>query len=363
MAQHHPVAPKMAPKNQPQTTPQVDDVRAALLHIAEVAAAFEGRGLDVRARRSTDSDVALLAGVTLLAQKHLAEQRRSQRNALLKMIMGEAAAKMAGYRKERLESYALEQGMRASLRALGFSPTQAELETLVPDDADLDPNNRDPESVKALRGPSEAAKHGLARAVGLSTGTIAEAKRRDDRVLRSSFGRVVSPMSRRDYLIELSNLADEPEPVALAALADMNESAGSALDQALGSLAHETLTERWVVHAICLDEQAAPELREIRRTFDDKVKERCAVLHLVAAILAGLPVEQDLYGHCRSYVSGLAASIAEVVLLLALALEKSDVRSAEELRLRLETVVKIDLLERTHERWRQRGSQFGVDAM
>src|SRR5260221_12878205 len=98
-------------QNTPTTSPSVQDVRVAILHFAELAAARESRGIEVNSDDSSDDDQRVVAEVTELLVTHRQRQRRQQRDAVLGMMLRALSDEYTRFRDtEALTAQDLEQG-------------------------------------------------------------------------------------------------------------------------------------------------------------------------------------------------------------------------------------------------------------
>jgi PAS domain-containing protein len=244
----------------------IEDVRTAVLHLVELAAAYEGRGVEVDEPPGIDADdTKTLREVVSALKAHRAAQRLRQRNAALRLlsdILGDAYRNFAG--NGQLTAGDLQDWVGGILRLLGVTPTDAELDDLVIDrelrpetytprkpvpkktaqgDGDRNPALRQLEhpgggradvTIRTAGGPVEAAKHTLSRAVGRSLGTIADARRSKQHSLaRHAFNRYVPRGMRAAYVRELHEALPSRaanESARLADLGDVGEPVGLVLD-------------------------------------------------------------------------------------------------------------------------------------
>jgi hypothetical protein len=226
-------------------TPTIDEIRTAALHLLELAAAYEGRGVVVAEGGSEDPGTLAKAVGVLLT--HRAEQRRRQRDAVVASL---TTAVSEDYRNfgddESKPALWLWERALGLCNELGLKATDSELGALVIDrksDDRIRPLLKD----KGTPGPVVTAEATLAEAIGLSERTVATARansrRRDTSTLvaRHAFGRWVPKETLEAYCCEVV-ASPQGEAPSLSDLATMNESHGRHLDLAIERLLRSTFT-------------------------------------------------------------------------------------------------------------------------
>jgi hypothetical protein len=250
-----------------------ETVRTALLHLAELAAAYETRGIDVADPDNSDDDTATLTRVTALLLKHREHQRRRQRNAILGMLLravGEEYRTVAA--NEELTAFDVGEKLRATLRLFGVEPTEDELnELVIPRDrtTGVDPNELDEITIKESGGPAEAAKQALARTTGLSMGTLSEAKRYQGSPNRTAFGRWITPIARDAYLrdvIDGEKTSANESTASVATTSSADEASGRRLDALFERVSRDLFTTDTGLLALLTGAPTSPGMRSCRNS-------------------------------------------------------------------------------------------------
>ncbi|MBK8994602.1 MAG: hypothetical protein IPM35_02475 [Myxococcales bacterium] len=218
--------------------PTVEEVRTAVVHLVELAAAFEGRGASLSDKPDDvqlyehfgweppvdserfDDDERCIADVVRMLTQHREKQRLRQRNAILERLLYLLDQLYTAFRDEAVPAH--ERRRRLDLTCLQF--------WISPDAESLMPREQD------LGAPMTAAKNVLEATIGLSESTFAKIRSEpqplDD--ARRPFGRWVPRHERADYVAQLHQelaATTEREPVPLWALKELDEPLGLLQDR------------------------------------------------------------------------------------------------------------------------------------
>jgi hypothetical protein len=290
--------------------PAVDDVRTAVLHLVELAAAFEGRGFplahvpgknanvyraagfDINGPAETfDADLACLMDVVHRLLRHRADQRRLQRNGIIEAAAHHFADLYRQFKESAEPDISKLETMLAEASArLGIELTEDDYVALAPDEDDI----------RAAGGPADAAREALHAAVGLSPRMLSEIKRepRPFDVFRRAFGRAVLRPERAAYAEELHDELLGSTSGARIHWADLKtngEPAGRVLDRRIEALVPELLRSAlWPAvladRGATLDQLCSDERESIAAAFARAVNvNESGVVSLHAGLVARLP--------------------------------------------------------------------------
>jgi hypothetical protein len=190
--------------------PSIEDVRAALVHFAELAAAYEGRGFDMLSHSAAETEHALdswktlthwdaaedkkaLQEATECLLKHLGKQRHMQRSGILERMLAMLSDAYREY-KVTLDRPLLRDRVRAIGGSLCFGLKDTQLDQL-----------SSPDSESLRRGPVEAAKEALSQQALMTERTLATYKADAHALhgIRLMFGRFVSMAVAERYAAEV----------------------------------------------------------------------------------------------------------------------------------------------------------------
>lgn len=266
-----------------ENLPSIQDVRTAVLHLVELAAAYESRGIEVALPHAANDadrrafakveadDRRTLEKVVELLLKHLKRSRLEQRNAI---IGAQIHALSEVYRDgTNLSAADLQKNIIDLLGLWKIEPTDEQLDELV--------KLRDGEtgSIKELGGPIDAAKNALAKSVGLSEGTVASVRRRTPfmPLPRIAFGHWVMISKRNAYMgehCEFDRNASMQHAGSLLSLREIDVTTGVVLDSTIERLTRELTTTDGLNHLV-LSSSKAPQVIEFQEQFRRRWSERC----------------------------------------------------------------------------------------
>jgi hypothetical protein len=185
-----------------QTEPTRDDVRAALLHFAELAVAFEGGGIEVvepgtpLGVPAVDADaLACLQRVVSQLRRHRERQQEAQRKRVAVRLHDELTAVYEKLR--RSPDLDLDAELSAPISKQGFQPVQIEIDDLVPDKDEL------------KGGPAMGAARTLSHFVGREWRSFFNFKkgRSSLEICRTAWRRWVPPRLARAYVSDVLGAA------------------------------------------------------------------------------------------------------------------------------------------------------------
>jgi hypothetical protein len=313
----HPVAQEMAPKKKVSRRPKggvpsVADVRTALLHLAELAAGFEGRGVTVTGAndaRDRVRDAATLTKVTALLLKHRSRQRDRQRNAVYGFLMRVLGAKYRDVRDaDDRAPLDIQDRIVEAFAPFGFELSDSDLDELVilpevalesrrtaakgrSNGAAITPiaeRELDELTIKDCFGPSEAAKATLARVLDRGLGTLGTAKREAEwlPLARVAFGHWVGSGALHEYLDERSRpTSNSAKPFAgsMSSLHDVSEAAGQILDPAVERMTRELFTTTGGLLMLVTEPPGSERVRK----WQDDFYARCSLRNALVWVLIG----------------------------------------------------------------------------
>lgn len=209
------------------------DVRTALLHLTELAAAYEGRGMGgpvregdrpevmehlgwtVQGEESFDGDLKCLEEVVHKLLRHRGKQREQQRNALLQGLSLIFWAVYRAHQAEDRTALNLQERVQAIAQAFRVAVTDGDLDELV----------MSQEEIRDNRGASESAIIGLNKVVKLSLGRIGLFKGAANplNAARRCFGRFVPRNVRARFAEEIHEDAGRVTKDVVCSFADLKE--------------------------------------------------------------------------------------------------------------------------------------------
>jgi hypothetical protein len=282
------------PRGTTASPPTVEEVRLALSHFVELAAAFEGRGVAL-AGGPRDADINTLTDVTRALLRHRAVQRRSQADLVHGLAVNVLAEAYRG--AQNGTQLDLQTRMVEEFGQLGIELSDADLDQLVvlwavdKDEARLAAIARSnptttraasdsgPEEVtiKGSGGPVEAAKKTLGSVLDRGTRTLHDVKEAVEETppMRAAFGRWIGTAERHRYVDELrASWLKEPGSAhaatllsgSLGSLKQLEEARGDVFDATVekGALAFLTTAEGLL--SIVTAESNSPALVEASAT-------------------------------------------------------------------------------------------------
>jgi hypothetical protein len=280
-AQRHSVAHEMAQRAKRSSRSiepvPAEDVRTGLWHLIELAAAYEGRGVDVGGSVD-ESDARTLNEVTRLLLKHREEQRARQRDAVQAQQLRVLEKQ---YRTVRNDGTVIPQEIQdrivGALYGLDVQLSEADLDELVilPGNVETRKSKGDPRrlrppdpaelTIKGGGGPADAARKTLAKILGRSPRTLATVKKRAGALTlaRVAFGRWVTDAAREAYIAECRDCRQEaakPSARSVRSLGEIDEASGRGLDSMMESQVLDFLTEKVFLPAL-LPNLTAPDAR------------------------------------------------------------------------------------------------------
>jgi hypothetical protein len=234
------MAPKSAARKEDEhatsdkgLTPEA--VRTAALHLLELAAAFEGRGMIV-GNAGADDQAALAEAVRALLG-HRAGQRRRQRDGTLASLVRAISEDYRHFlRNENESALWLQERVTELSRQLGFQLNDGDLDALV-----VERSSDDELAITGgiNQGPVVTAEKALAKAVNRSERTIAKARSAAQGLhpsvlfVRHAFGRWVPLEIVHAYTRELLESQRSARATGLSGLGELQEESGVPLDRAV----------------------------------------------------------------------------------------------------------------------------------
>ncbi len=270
---------------------RTEDVRLAVLHFVELAAAAEERGFVMGETWSTgDEDVRVLSDVVARLLKHRSGQRERQRNAICDLLLDDLAGLYRAVDGTDGNSCPSREDIAEVVRRVPVRATEDEIDKLViKRNADADADER---TITALRGPVEAAKEAVASLVGRSSRTLSTWRSRGLRVAaRHAFDRWVAPAVAVKYVGDVHRwyeqaLADS-ERCSLKRLNDPDAEAGHNFDAA-------ALREAWQLQELVAAhpdqwDRSFPVVEQVRHVIAERVAGEVPHLRESAMCLAETP--------------------------------------------------------------------------
>lgn len=301
-----PTAPK-TPQPEELPSPPLDPtmVRTALLHLAQLAAAYDGRGIELPEDQESEKlqlhDLRVLEDVTHQLLRHRESQLRKQRQGY---YHGLVALLTDDFRVAVKAKASAREGMRESLGTFGIRPTEGELSKLEEDlkrtisgAVDNGGSARgEARNVTDHGGAREAVKAGLERSGTHSARTLAHAVSLSSApLIRPAFRRWAPGWMVREYLLDVLEEASFTSraitPVTLKDLANPAESVVATLDAIAEAHVLRLLRARWTgwsrpdqedfkeavaVRASGLREQASRTKREVWTAVQSALNDRQA---------------------------------------------------------------------------------------
>jgi hypothetical protein len=316
----------MKPAPLPPLPPE--DVRAALVHFTELAAAFEGRGYDLSF--STDEadlvlgdqwkttmhwdpqeDEKALREVTNCLLAHLRKQRLVQRSGLFERLLAMLSDAYREHKAGTLDARHLFERVRHSCTSICLDLPDEQLELLA---------SPTPEALRM--GPVEAAKEAIAKLGVIGTRTLGSYRAQSDpfRTVRSAFGRFISMAHTAAYSAEVHRfrLAATPCPIETWDFLNLDNETDERDARVLDDLAEWTATlvfSSWEMFRSLLPEPLGD-------TIDLRLQEKVdrAVADVLAAIdrrdiacLAAGPVWASAMVYVRALDAGATRDQLEVL--------------------------------------------------
>jgi hypothetical protein len=229
-----------------EVTVTVEEVRTAVLHFIELAAAFEGRGLDTNLSGGPFSEVLeslgwdahtqpesfaedrrCLAAVVHALLHHRRQQRIRQRNGLLEGLVFSLSEIYRSYNDDTdTRAPDLKESVRNAFDTVGITVNDSELDQLILERVESDEEGAEDGrawSIRGLGGPVEAAKTVIGRLVRLSAGTIAGAQRTPHplNMARRPFGRWVPRQARVAFAAWIHDVAFQSTNSGRVTLTDL----------------------------------------------------------------------------------------------------------------------------------------------
>ncbi len=355
------------PRGTTASPPTVEEVRLALSHFVELAAAFEGRGVAL-ARGPRDADLNTLTDVTRALLGHRAVQRRSQADLVHGLAVNVLAEAYRG--TQNGTQLDLQTRLVEEFRQLGIELSDADLDQLVvlwavdKDEARLAAIARSnptttraasdsgPEEVtiKGSGGPVEAAKKTLGSVLNRGTRTLHDVKEAMEETppMRAAFGRWIGTAERHRYVDELRvSWLKEPGSThaatllsgSLGSLKELEEARGDVFDATVekGALAFLTTAEGLL--SIVTAESNSPALVEARRQFQDRWSARATLLLILIGTAPEL-ADERLAG-----IPGISAQVRDAARPLVAAFQTADEAAVKEALLRFNAAVALDVIE------------------
>ncbi len=280
-----PTAPPKGRGGHPlDTSLLVEEVRLAVLHLVELAAAFEGRGLQLdEAVEALDDDVRVLREVTDALLRHRREQCVRRRDAWLPPLSrGLEEAYRAFRRDDSRTAFELQEVILRGLEAVGITPSETELDVLVMErDLETADNMEDGTeqsiSIGTVGGPAAAAKEALSETAGRSSRSIGYLRqppsswlpslRKSAAMLpvRIAFHRWVPRRARAAYVIALHEEVLQHAREQRVRLGDLVKEDGGAVDLAVEGVVRAIATRLSSVRPLAqeVDEAASALQRTI----------------------------------------------------------------------------------------------------
>ncbi len=274
------------------------DVKTALLHLTELAAAAEGNGMALPDQLDTsDEDQKVLDKVTGILLKHRERQRQRQRDAICDSLV-DWLAKLYTSFGQTGDAPAYRSAVREMFQLAPVRPTEDELKQLIlPLDggSDADGNAL---SIKGLGGPVDAAKSAVGKTVGRGSSTLAtvRAKGFSLAAARLAFGRWVPPGAAETYFRKACRVQaaalTRAEPPTLGELKFPSEAVGQHIDA-------RNVWDSWQVHRttttvhVELGDDAHELFKRGRAEFVQHAESLTEVLTGSASLLADVPEDAE----------------------------------------------------------------------
>ncbi len=270
-----------------------EERRVALLRHLELLAADDGYGIPFASDDAPADRVALDTVTACLLASDRRERLRHRNSVLDDVKTGyEAVLAWAKEDPSAIQS-GLEQRVQEYVDRKQFAPTDKELDHLA---VYLEGGGEGPVlREKAGPGPKETAKKALAKAIGLSEGTLAEARRRAGPPLRLTRGRWIGLGDLRSLVLQvILGAAQGPQRLPLHALKELTPDTGRQLDAVYWAQMREMVADpSFLVNLAQLKtppEWAVPLLEP----FLANVESQYLVCRLVTALHLHLPSRLDV---------------------------------------------------------------------
>lgn len=354
------------PRGTTASPPTVEEVRLALSHFIELAAAFEGRGVALMGG-PRDADLNTLTDVTRALLGPRAVQRRSQADLVHGLAVNVLAEAYRG--AQNGTQLDLQTRLVEEFGQLGIDLSDADLDQLVvlwaadKNEARLAAIARSnptttraasdsgPEEVtiKGSGGPVEAAKKTLGSVLDRGTRTLHDVKEAVEETppMRAPFGRWIGTAERHRYVDELrASWLKEPGSAhaallsgSLGSLKELEEARGDVFDATVekGALAFLTTAEGLL--SIVTAESDSPTLKEAQRQFHERWSSRAKLL------LGLIAIAPDLAEERLAELPGVSARVYDAARPLIAAFQTADEAAGKAVLLRFNAAVALDVIE------------------